>query len=318
MFRRSSFILLIALTCTAHATKWDDTKKNPWPDDFKRVSIPSSVDNTRQRAYYRKSSADNPMPLLVSLHTWSGDYAQQCELAPMAAEADWHYIHPNFRGPNKTPDACLSPKALADIDDAIAYAVEKGNVDPDNIFVVGTSGGGYATLGCFIRLRHHVKAFLAWVPISDLEAWYWQSHHRNSKYADHILQATSDGQAPLNVTEARRRSPLHWDLPETPNGHLEIYAGIRDGYEGSVPITHSILFYNKAVTHFGDASDVVTEKEIIQLLSNGISTLGDKVKIDDRTVLFYHKSGPVSLTIFDGKHEMLPRHCFKRLIELAE
>jgi dienelactone hydrolase len=233
------------------SNRWDNTRAEKWADEFALVTIRSSADATEQPAYFFKAAPGGaPKPLIVSLHTWSGDHAQSDPLAPIAKEAGWNYIHPGFRGPNSTPDACLSEKAMADIDDAIQYAIDNSNTDVDNVFVVGASGGGYATLGSYLRTRHTVRVFIAWVPISDLSAWYHQLPNDNTGYARDILTCTSSGDT-LDNNVARSRSPLYWDLPEKPNGRLEIYAGIHDGHTGSVPISHSILFYNRMATHSG-------------------------------------------------------------------
>ena len=47
-------------------------------------------------------------PLLVALHTWSGDYRQaggEVKYAEWCLQNDWVLIHPDFRGPNRTPEA---------------------------------------------------------------------------------------------------------------------------------------------------------------------------------------------------------------------
>lgn len=255
------------------------------------------------------------MPLLVSLHTWSGDYTQADPLATLALEAGWNYIHPDFRGPNWTTEACLSTKALSDIDDAIQYAIENGSVDPARIFVVGVSGGGYATLGSYLRSRHTVRAWLAWVPISDLVAWFYESQNRESQYAQDIINCTSDD-GEFDEEEARRRSPLHWNFPEELPGRLEIYAGINDGYSGSVPISHSILFFNKLAEHLGEEDARLKEAEIIRLLVRGIGRRHSNELGDRDLILQAHIEG-ASLSIFDGGHEMLADWCFRRLEELA-
>ncbi len=287
-----------------------------WSNGFTRVEIPSSADDSLQPAYFLAAQKDGQAPLVVSLHTWSADYAQADPLADMAAAEGWNYIHPNFRGPNRTPDACLSDKVLSDIDDAIAYALDHGRVDLDNIFVVGVSGGGYAALGTYLRTSFAVKAFLAWVPISDLSAWYYESMHRNTRYAEDILNCTSDGQV-FDEAAARSRSPLFWDMPETPNGRLEIYAGIDDGYTGSVPISHSILFYNRLVEHYGRAEQVVEERDMVKLLTRGVEPDDMLGRIGDRAVLYRRDTDPVSLVIFDGGHEMLAEFCFDRMRRMA-
>ena len=305
-------LCLLGVSLGAIAVEWDDTESKNWPEGFNRITIPSSVDGTEQFAVYRQSASNEPMPLVVVLHTWSGNYAQEDELVPFL-DPNWHYIHPDFRGPNKTPEGCMGDKVIPDIDDSIDYALKHGNVDPSKIFVVGASGGGYATLGCFVRLKHRVNTFLSWVPISDLEAWYWQSKNRASRYTEHILAATSSEGDVLNVVEARKRSPLLWDLPKKPNGNIEIYTGIRDGYDGSVPTSHSFLFYNKLAEHYGDASTAVTVQEAIDLLSQGVTLGQDLGKLHENAILFKRQTGPATLTIFDGRHEMLPEACANRL-----
>src|SRR5690606_35910714 len=114
--------ITVLLMAGAHAAIAQQPPK--WTDAFKEVGIPSSVDGVLQKAYFHSARGADPRPLLISLHTWSGDYKQGDPLAEKAAEGNWNYIHPDFRGPNWTPDACMSPKALADIDDAIQYAIE--------------------------------------------------------------------------------------------------------------------------------------------------------------------------------------------------
>ncbi len=62
---------------------------------------------------------------------------------------------------------------IQDIEDAISFAIENGNVDTKNIHVIGASGGGYATLLTYMNTRFPIKTFSAWVPISDLKKWYY-------------------------------------------------------------------------------------------------------------------------------------------------
>jgi len=185
MTRRGAFFIAIALVVSfllgmlAHKglpvlSRWLLSEEAPlrWPEGFSVVEIESSLDHTRQRAIFHPAAGAIKRPLLVSLHVWSGNYASSDSLAPLADKEDWNYIHPDFRGPNRATDNCLSDKVIGDIDDAIAYGMRVGNVDPEQIFVVGFSGGAYAALGMYARTRHRVRAFLAWAPISDLGAWH--------------------------------------------------------------------------------------------------------------------------------------------------
>ncbi|GMW00202.1 MAG: hypothetical protein AMXMBFR84_13400 [Candidatus Hydrogenedentota bacterium] len=309
------FIVLLVAGCVTKGTP--DPSPEPWPGEYTLIDIPSSLDGVLQRAYFAQSQGDTPRPLLVSLHTWSGNYTQTDPLAAKALEANWNYIHPDFRGPNWSPDACLSDKAIADIDDAIQFALTTGKVDTSNIFVTGVSGGGYATLGTYLRTRHPVKAFLAWAAISDIEAWYWQCVNAKQEYADHILRSTSSGAA-LDSEEARRRSPLHWNVTQLPNGQLEIYEGIHDGYTGSVPISHSLLFYNKVAVLAPGHPSLVSMEDMINLLSRNVGQSTESKPIDGRAVYYMRQTGPVSLVIFEGGHEMLVEHCFERMRQMAD
>lgn len=297
------------------AKLWNE--KTSWNDGFSLVQIQSSADGTLQHAYFLASHPGTLRPLVVSLHSWSGDYSQHDPLAEMAKNEGWNYIHPDFRGPNRSADACLSEKALADIDDAIQYAKDNGFVDTENIFVVGMSGGGYATLGAFLKTSHPIKAFLSWVPISDLSAWFHHSMNRDGGFAREILRCTSDGIV-FDPEEARKRSPMFWDVPAEPNGRLEIYAGINDGYTASVPISHSILFFNRVVEHYGHPENKVGNGDIIKLLTRGIERNDSPGKIGDREVIYRKDTEPVSLVIFDGAHEMLPEYTFGRMQQIAD
>ncbi len=230
-----------------------------WPEGFSVVHIRSSADGSLQPAYFFAAPPGGAQPLVVSLHAWNGNYAQNDPLAARARHEGWNYIHPDVRGPNHTKEACLSQKGLSDVDDAIQYAIDNGAVDGGNIFVVGASGGGQATLGAYVTSRHRIKAFLAWVPISDLIAWFHQSQSRHTEYAAHILQCTSDGMR-LDENEARLRSPLFWDLPTTPQADSKSTPGSMMGLDHGVghfrPLSitrqrHLLAYHFIAMSHEG-------------------------------------------------------------------
>jgi hypothetical protein len=169
----------------------------------------------------------------------------------------------------------------------------------------------------YLKTSHRVKAFLAWAPISDLSAWFHQSKTRDARYAQDILQCTSS-RTELDQNNANERSPMFWDMPAKPNGRLEIYAGINDGYTGSVPISHSIQFFNRTVEHYGYAGSKVGQTDLVRLLTRGIERKDHPTKIGDREVVYRRDTIPVSLVIFDGAHEMLTEYCFHRLQQLAK
>jgi hypothetical protein len=253
---------------------------------------------------------------VVSLHSWSGNYEQKDELAALSKTKDLNYIHPDFRGVNWTKDACCSDLALADIDDAIDFAIKNSNVDLSRIYVIGSSGGGYATLATFMKSKHLIRRFSAWVPISDLPAWYAESKIMGTKYAENILDCTSSKDS-LNMEIAIKKSPIYWKTPveKLNTTEFQIYAGVYDGIQGSVPITHSINFYNKILKdkQVIDSSIYVSDSEKLYLLEYR-KALGEFGSIAGRKVFLKKQSGNLGLTIFEGNHEMLTNYAFNELI----
>lgn len=63
-----------------------------------------------------------------------------------------------------------------------------------------------------MNIAYPVKSFSAWAPISDIEAWYWESVGRKQKYAKDIINAISVNGV-LNSDEAVSRSPLKQTYP---------------------------------------------------------------------------------------------------------
>lgn len=301
---------------------WDDTSRVSWGAGMELVEIPSSVDGTKQKAFLYRSKHKDPRPLIVSLHTWSGNYAQKDPLAREVVALGYNYIHPDFRGPNNTPSATGSKLVVADIEDAIRFAVKNTRADPGNVHVVGVSGGGMATLLAYMNVRFPVKSFSAWAPISDVEAFYWESIGRKQKYAGDILRSVSTDSL-FNAEEALRRSPLRQDFPIAlrKDSKLFIYEGVHDGYTGSVPITHAIHMYNRLVGElkYGSPSlsvimekgrgdrDLVSEPDMLNLVTRRYNPAADpREKIDGRAIYLYKRYGNISLTIFEGGHEQLP------------
>ncbi|RCW32550.1 GDSL-type esterase/lipase family protein [Marinilabilia salmonicolor] len=310
-------------TAAQNPHQWDDAKSRDWPTEFKEVEISSSADEEIQKAYLYSSQSQIPKPLIVSLHTWSGDYQQKDPLAKEILARDWNYIHPDFRGPNNTPQSTGSELAINDIEDAINYALKNTNSDPEDVHIIGVSGGGFATLAAFLNVEYPVKSFSAWAPISDLEAWYWESVGRKQKYAGDILKAVSIDSV-FNKAEALRRSPLSQDFPVKlrKDAELYIYEGVHDGYTGSVPVTHSINMYNRLVGELkygvsnldtimqmaAKDSDLVARKEIIDLVTKRYNPQFEKnVPLFDREVYLHRDYQNIHLTIFDGGHEQLPQ-----------
>ena len=318
MTRCLSFIVaffLVHSVFSQNDPKWDDTQSKNWPAQCKKIKISSSLDQTDQPAYFYRSGTNEPRPLIVSLHTWSGGYEQKDTVSWMCIQNDYNYIHPHFRGPNDKSDACGSKLVIQDIDDAIDYALKNANVDPAQIHIVGVSGGGYATLLTYMKTKHQIRTFSAWVPISNLEDWYYESVGRKQKYARDIAQATTgkqfkDNNYYLDTKQARERSPFFMPTPveRRMQSKLFIFTGIHDGYLGSVPITQSLKFYNKIVRDFSPENTVslITTEEMLGLTESRNSGKMNPEQVERGDIHFQRRyKDNIQITVFEGKHEML-------------
>lgn len=291
-----------------------------WRKDFEVVEIKSPLDGSLQPAYFYKTKSDKPQPLIVSLHSWSHDYTQYDSINEFSFEKDFNFIHPNFRGVNNTKDGCCSDLVISDIDASIDYALKNANVDKDKIYVMGMSGGGYATLGMFMKSKHKIKKFSAWVPLVDLVQWYKETKMLRLKYTPEILACTNSIDGVLNEEIAKQKSPIYWKTPvnKLKYATLEINTGIYDGLGGNnvIPITHSINFYNKLLTDLKikDSSKYVSPMEKLSLLEFR-EPLGDFGEISGREVMLVKETNHVKLTLFEGGHEMLEKYAFEQLIK---
>jgi pimeloyl-ACP methyl ester carboxylesterase len=280
------------------------------PNFLKKDSIQSTLDKNTQVFYFDKSTSSKAKPLVVELHSWSNTADSQKDiLAEQAHIKNWNYILPNFRGVNNHLKACCSEFVISDIDEAIDWALQHMNVDKKNIYIIGNSGGGYATMAMYMKSRHNIRAFSAWSSISDLATWHEESLERKNKYADEIIQCTN-ANGVLDDQKARERSPLFWEMPikKRRNSILQIYAGIHDGYTGSVPISQSIKFYNKLLIDTDETDDAryVSPDDVSTMLKTQSFPLKKPIKkIDNRAILYQKSSKKITITIFEGTHEIL-------------
>lgn len=297
---------------TAEASKWSEA--------FKIVEIKSPLDGKLQKAYFYKSRSTKSQPLIVFLHSWSADYTQYDTLSEFSKALEYNYIHPDFRGKNSTKDACCSDLVISDIDASIDFAIAHGNVDTARIYLIGSSGGGYATLAMFMKSQHRIKRFSSWVPLADLVRWYEETTIRKTKYAEEILACTQSIGGLLNEKVAIQKSPIYWKTPQEKLKYatLKIFTGIYDGMDGngSIPITHSINFYNKVLTDIGesDSTKYVSDSEKLRLLEfrKPLSNYGE---IANRKVCLLKKTNNIQLILFEGGHETLLDFAFQDLTE---
>ena len=259
MKRLSPFLLLLAVLTTGGCAQ-----EVMYPPEVVEAAYRCSYDDTEQRTLLFKPAdlePDQKVPLVVTLHTWSGNYRQTAhvDVARWCVEKGWIFVHPNFRGPNWHPDACGSEAAVSDIRDAVKWAKETMPVDSESVYLVGTSGGGYMSLLMAGRAPELWSGVSAWVPISDLAQWHSDSLRLKNKYHEHMEK--SCGGPPGSSEEVdeqyRRRSPNTW-LSAKIEVPIDINTGINDGHTGSVPVSHSLRAYNL----LADPADRISEEAI--------------------------------------------------------
>lgn len=292
-------------------------RQNHPSTSLKKDSIASTLDGNLQVFYYYRSNDRKPKPLIVQLHSWSftADDLQTIGLDTIVRNKNYNYIFPNFRGINNHPKACCSDYVIADIDEAIDWALKNMNVDRSHIYVIGYSGGGYATFAMYMKSRHNINGFSAWASISDLVAWYGESVERRNKYASEIISCIGANNT-FDTLKAKERSPLFWTTPvrKRQRSVLQIYAGIHDGYSGPVPISQSVRFYNKVITDFRekDTSRYVNDEDLKFMVNNqSFHSPSGNNKIGDRAILYQKGSKKVMLTIFEGGHDLLSKEALE-------
>jgi dipeptidyl aminopeptidase/acylaminoacyl peptidase len=278
-----------------------------------KVSIRSSVDLTEQPSYVRLpdnfDSNDKSAPLLVSLHSWSGDLEQRnVPLEKLANERGWICLFPNFRGRNDHPEACGSEIAQQDILDAVEWAKAKYPVDSRRIYLSGNSGGGHMTMLMVGRHPDVWAAASAWVGISDLAAWYRKHSAEDDGYGKMMLKVCGGkpGDSEAIDEQYRKRSPLTY-LHQAVSVPLDIAAGVHDGHTGSVPVRHSLEAFNAIAK--ADCSAVITENEILQISrpDGRLDTPQPSDQTEDtsfgREIHLRRHAKKARVTIFEGGHE---------------
>lgn len=282
----------------------------PWTMSPTEVRYPSAGDKTEQPAIFFAPRSAQPVPLVVALHSWSADYRQTGHkaIADWCVENGWAYIHPNFRGPNKRPEATGSELVVADIASAVEYAQGVANIDPEAVYLMGASGGGHASLLMAGRRPDLWAGVSAWVPISDLTAWHAECLAAGRKYHKDIAASCGGLPGASDAVDAqyRARSPLtHLDAAK--GLELHIAAGIHDGHTGSVPVSHTLRAFNE----LAEEEDRLTDEEIEHFTQRAEVPPHLRREVNDPTYgnkppLFRRVSGKAQVTIFEGGHEMVP------------
>lgn len=286
-----------------------------YPDGVREAHYPSKADDTLQPTLIWTPKSEAPVPLLVALHTWSNDYRQgggEVQYAKWCQQEGWAFVHPNFRGINKTPSALGSDLAVADILSAVDFAKTQANIDPRRIYCVGVSGGGHASMLMAARAPELWAGVSAWCGISDIAAWHAQckdsQFQRYSTQIESVLQGAPSS-SPDHRDSAWHRSPLNWIAKAERLPALDINHGINDGRAGSVPFTHSVLAWNAAVPDDKKidpelVSQFYASRSVPQKLQPGNEARPDE-SYADHAPIFRTTHADVRLTIFDGGHEIV-------------
>jgi dipeptidyl aminopeptidase/acylaminoacyl peptidase len=302
------------------------------------VEIKSTLDGTMQPSYVIVPETYTPEQgakgILVNVHSWSGDLNQRAPILEEGANRlNLICIAPNFRGPNKTPEACGSKLAQQDVLDAVDYVLARYKVAPNQVFLTGSSGGGHMTMQLAGNHPQRWTAASAWVGISDLVAWH--KLHAKDNYGA-MLRAACGGAPGDNATvdeEFRFRSPKS-HLANAVDIPLEIAAGIYDGHHGSVPVRHSLEAFNvvaaanetRAKSADGassTASQVIDDPTIDKFCAapwRATCPTPDAEPHDpsyDRTIYFRRTSGNCRVTLFEGGHERLDQAALDWLMKHA-
>lgn len=309
--------VLIGLAVTV-ATAASALAAEPPLPKLLETKVVSTADKAEQPIrYWVPEKSSTKTPLLVSLHSWSGDYRQDhSRYVAEAVAREWAFVEPNFRGVNDHPEACGSPLARQDILDAIGWMLTAHKLDAARVYVVGESGGGMMTL---LMAGYHPERFAAasaWVPITDVAEWE-RFHFKDGKpdrYAEMTVKCLGGrpGTSEKIDAEYAARSPLSvlhrvGDLP------VDINHGVTDGKTGSVPFQHSLRGFNVIARAHGTAE--IPQETMDELWKNGKLARpepGDEAAdlTYGRKIFLRRSSGKSRVTIFDGGHEgIAPAAC---------
>ena len=281
-----------------------------WPNEVRAIEYLSAADNTLQPAlFYAPQGSDSARPLLVALHSWSGDYTQANPAYGLWCIAkQWVMIHPNFRGINQSPSACGSELAVQDILSAVEHAKSVCKIDENRIYLMGGSGGGYASLLMAGRAPAVWAGVSAWCPIYDLKVWHAETQERKLKYAEMLEKVCGGkpGSSPQVDQQYHVRSAAAW-LRNAKHVNLSINTGITDGHNGSVPVSHTLNAFNDVVAHPAERISGQTIAEMVKQPSMPPALLQ---KIEDplfrrKPALFRRVSGTAQVTIFQGGHDII-------------
>lgn len=303
---------LLALAACATPPQWTEGEAlgAPWPAGARVVEYDSAIDGETQHAVFLPSTAATPAPLLVCLHTWSGDFRQTdpgAACARWCAEHGWAFVQPDARGANRRPQATGSEQAVADALAAVELACRAAPVDRARVYLFGSSGGGHLALLLAGRAPQRWAGVSAWVPITDLARWHVECAAAGRRYAKDLELSCGGvpGASAAVDGEYVHRSPMSW-LARAAGVPIDINAGVRDGHDGSVPVGHSLRAFDLLAApelRFGEVTINAIERSA--RVSDELRFGGEDPLYGARRPLLRRSYGAVRVTLFDGGHEAI-------------
>lgn len=201
------------------------------------ISIPEPItfptsDNTVAHGFFYRPPNPNP-PLIVMSHGGPTFYtsAAYSNKVQFWLQNGFAVVDVNYRGSTGFGrpywEALKHCWGDADAKDCIAaadYLVEKGWVNPEQLFIRGSSAGGFLSL-CAMASSSHFKAAAIYYGVSDLNAFMSQTHRFESGYNDWLVGKTV--KSPVDQLEK-------YDRP------MIFFHGLKDTV---VPVSHSEVLY---------------------------------------------------------------------------
>jgi poly(3-hydroxybutyrate) depolymerase len=276
------------------------------------VRIPSSEDDHEQPALWLPPGEDGA-PLLVVLHSWSTEYLQHQNIpfGRWAAEHGWAMVAPNFRGVFDGPEAMGSDLAVQDVVDAVDWAFEQADLDEGRVFAIGLSGGGMMSLLLAGRHPDRFRGVVSWVPVYDLVDFYEYNRDVRDDPPPYVEQISSACGGDPTAEEEAREECLH----RSPLGHLDgareagipIYIG--QGLDDDIVRPSEAL---RAFNQLADEEDRIPDEVVRAAWENRLpddvhGSVEAETYFDepDPEVHFARSSGPVTVVLFEGEHDMV-------------